>query len=119
MNTFALRMFDDLDADRISLTKIEFRSPPGSTRHRSRSRRTFSMEIPKTNFLVSTIMRRRKEQILEQHGKFLTKRRSGHPRNQKISPIIKKVATANFLSRTTKGFTSGGGQRISNNNYIF
>ena len=117
MNTFALRMFDDLDADRISLTKIEFRSPQG--RHRSRSRRTFSMEIPKTNFLVSTIMRRRKEQILEQHGKFLTKRRSGHPRNQKISPIIKKVATANFLSRTTKGFTSGGGQRISNNNYIF
>ena len=114
MNTFALRMFDDLDADRISLTKIEFHSPP-----RSRSRRTFSMEIPKTNFLVSTIMRRRKEQILEQHGKFLTKRRSGHPRNQKISPIIKKVATANFLSRTTKGFTSGGGQRISNNNYIF
>ena len=43
MNTFALRMFDDLDADRISLTKIEFHSPP-----RSRSRRTFSMEIPKT-----------------------------------------------------------------------
>ena len=117
MSTFALRMFDDLDADRISLTKIEFHSPKG--RHRSRSRRTFSMEIPKTNFLVSTIMRRRKEQILEQHGKFLTKRRSGHPRNQKISPIIKKVATANFLSRTTKGFTSGGGQRISNNNYIF
>ena len=115
MNTFALRMFDDLDADRISLTKIEFRSPP----HRSRSRRTFSMEIPKTNFLVSTIMRRRKEQILEQHGKFLTKRRSGHPRNQKISPIIKKVATANFLSRTTKGFISSSGQRISNNNYIF
>ena len=114
MNTFALRMFDDLDADKISLTKIEFPSPP---RHRSRSRRTFSMEIPKTNFLVSTIMRRRKEQILEQHGKFLTKRRSGHPRNQKISPIIKKVATANFLSRTTKGFV--GGQRISNNNYIF
>ena len=113
MNTFALRMFDDLDADRISLTKIE------GSRHRSRSRRTFSMEIPKTNFLVSTIMRRRKEQILEQHGKFLTKRRSGHPRNQKISPIIKKVATANFLSRTTKGFISGGGQRISNNNYIF
>ena len=118
MNTFALRMFDDLDADRISLTKIEFHSPQGS-RHRSRSRRTFSMEIPKTNFLVSTIMRRRKEQILEQHGKFLTKRRSGHPRNQKISPIIKKVATANFLSRTTKGFASGGGRRISNNNYIF
>ena len=117
MNTFALRMFDDLDADRISLTKIEFRSPPAYPV--SRSRRTFSMEIPKTNFLVSTIMRRRKEQILEQHGKFLTKRRSGHPRNQKISPIIKKVATANFLSRTTKGFTSGGGQRISNNNYIF
>ena len=116
MNTFALRMFDDLDADRISLTKIEFRSPPGSPRHRTR--RTFSMQIPKTNFLVSTIMRRRKEQILEQHGKFLTKRRSGHPRNQKISPIIKKVATANFLSRTTKGFVSGG-QRISNNNYIF